>query len=185
MTDFKQSPNRNSQGSQDFLEGTELRGSESLEIIRTVEDLAKSIESPRNPDFWQRRFAMQKAAVEGDLSAKANLVTGRVRHTQKLNRNIAPGRLSMGEIMGVAAEDSQQANKAAEDHMPPGEGGRCALFCQRPGRMTCKFCKGEGFEAAWKARMRDQVQKAEDENSELKKQLKALTKVLLALSGPE
>ena len=157
--------NKNAVAAQDFLDGTELRGSESIEIARAVLELDKAIHSPRHPSFWERREQALKAQAEGDtdLSNKANLVVGRVRHGQKVNRNIAPGRKSLSELLGVNIEETDAArSEKSERSMPQGEAARCARHCFRPGRTSCQYCHGLGFEKVHREYLKKQIKELQE-----------------------
>jgi hypothetical protein len=108
----------------------------------------------RWPNFFERREIHQTAIAlhktdEIVLSEKANLAVQsradqRAWKNQKVNRNIAPARQGVADLMGATKERNLVNEKSV-----------CSRHCQKEGRdvqgrSNCPYCLGQGFNAARK-----------------------------------
>ena len=116
---------------------------EAMETVSKMEVVRK-----KYPNFFERQMLHDEARVLGKseekvLADKANLSTAPRRDwgSQKVNRNIAVGKMGAGEFLLMGGERDLVNEKST-----------CARHCQKDGldvqgRSNCPYCHGAGFNA--------------------------------------
>ena len=127
-----------------------------LDTVKALTSAMKALEAEiavshvmkKFPNFFERREIHATALALGKseetvLADKANLATANRRawKGQKVNRNIAPAKKDVADLMG--AKDTRD---------PINEKSMCARHCQKDGkdvqgRSNCNYCHGVGFNA--------------------------------------
>jgi hypothetical protein len=107
----------------------------------------------RYPGFFERREVRQTSLALGKseeivLANRAELASAdrRAWKGQKVNRNIAPARKGVGDLLSMGDGGNSVSAKSM-----------CARHCQRDGkdvqgRSSCSYCNGAGYSVALKLR---------------------------------